>query len=142
MLDKLFCYYGSWAYYRNIGKVATTDLNTTLCTHIIYTFIGITKNAEVKLLDAWLDVTMGGIKNTVALKERNANLKVLFAIGGWNEGAGAFSLIAADADLRKSFGRNAVNFIKEHNLDGMDVDWRYPGDNKGRPEDKVGQIIP
>lgn len=132
------CYYGSWAYYRQgIGKVAPTDLNAKLCTHIIYTFVGLNEAAEVKLLDPWLDISLGGIKNTVALKQVNPNLKVLVAIGGWNQGGARFSIVAGSPSLRKRFAHNAVNFIKEYKFDGMDIDWEYPAGNGGLPQDKV-----
>ncbi|CAD7079161.1 unnamed protein product [Hermetia illucens] len=140
--DKIVCYYGSWAYYRQgIGKVAPTDLNAKLCTHIIYTFVGLNEAAEVKLLDPWLDISLGGIKNTVALKQVNPNLKVLVAIGGWNQGGARFSIVAGSPSLRKRFAQNAVNFIKEYKFDGMDIDWEYPAGNGGLPQDKANFVL-
>ena len=38
----MFCYYGSWATYRpGIGKFDVENIDTSLCTHIIYAFMGL-----------------------------------------------------------------------------------------------------
>lgn len=58
--DKVVCYYGSWATYRvSNGKYDVEDINPNLCTHIIYTFVGLdASNSLVKILDPWNDVTL------------------------------------------------------------------------------------
>lgn len=99
--------------------------------------MGITKDGEVKIIDPSLDIDSEAIKYTVALKKVNPNLKVLVAVGGWNRGAGAFSQIAENPDLRRRFIQNSIDFVQEHKLDGMDIDWRYPAGKEGLPKDKV-----
>lgn len=140
--DKVICYYGSWAHYRSgNGKVSASDLNPKLCTHIIYSFVGITESGGVSILDQWLDIDLGGIKNTVALKNINPKLKVLAAIGGWNQGGYKFSLVAENPTLRAQFVKNVVSFVQQHKLDGFDIDWEYPAGNGGRPQDKVTVVV-
>lgn len=51
--EVIFCYYGSWAGGRiGNGKFSVSDINPNLCTHITYTFIGLSTSGTVKLLDS------------------------------------------------------------------------------------------
>ncbi|KAK2746097.1 hypothetical protein FQN57_003437 [Myotisia sp. PD_48] len=56
--------------------------------------------------------------------------KVL-AFGGWDFSTlpATYQLFrdAVKAENRDKFATNCVNFLKEHNLDGLDFDWEYPG---------------
>ena len=75
---------------------------------------------------------------------QNYNSMILFqvsiAIGGWNEGSKKYSEMVADADKRKNFTESVVAFCKEHNFDGLDLDWEYPGKRGGSPDDKANFI--
>jgi chitinase len=74
-----------------------------------------------------------------ALKKQNPNLTVLVSVGGWL-GSGGFSDAALTAQSRKIFVDSVVAFIQRYHLDGLDIDWEYPGmegaGNRFRPEDK------
>ena len=67
-------------------------------------------------------------------------LQVTIAIGGWNEGSKKYSEMAADSERRKRFVESSVAFCKEHNFDGLDLDWEYPGKRGGSPDDKSNFI--
>ena len=55
------------------------------------------------------------------------NLKVLLALGGWNDSEGdKYSRLVNDPDNRKMFMDSAIGFLKEHNFDGLDLDWEFP----------------
>lgn len=72
------------------------------------------------------------------LKATNPGLDVLVSVGGWL-GSGGFSNMALTAASRARFIESAVAFLTRYNLDGLDIDWEYPGqsgaDNRFRPED-------
>lgn len=74
-----------------------------------------------------------------SLKARNPDLKILVSVGGWTW-SGAFSDAALTKASRKVFIDSAVAFVEKYQLDGLDVDWEYPGlignGNVFRPEDK------
>jgi len=58
-----------------------------------------------------------------------AGVKVLIAVGGWNDGNdSAFETIAVDPGLRQTFVTNLINFAADYDLDGVDIDWEYPDD--------------
>merc|ERR1712142_716789 len=63
---------------------------------------------------------------TVALKEKNPNLKVLVSVGGWTAGGWIFSQMAETHEGRAKFIKSVVHFIKYFGFDGMDLDWEYP----------------
>lgn len=46
------------------------------------------------------------------LKQKHHHLKVLLAVGGWNEGSEKYSKMAGDSELRKKFVQSALQLIK------------------------------
>ncbi|KAK3932974.1 Acidic mammalian chitinase, partial [Frankliniella fusca] len=137
----LVCYVGTWAYYRpGNGKFTPEDIDPDLCTHLVYAFVGITGQGDVSVLDSWLDLpppNLDGYNRFLALKKKNPNLKVLVSIGGWNQGSYTFSTVANNAQLRKTFAQNVLNFVTEHGFDGFDMDWEYPALRGGESTDKA-----
>ncbi len=75
----------------------------------------------------------------VSLKQQNPALTILVSVGGWG-GSGGFSDMALTSASRERFIDSVVHFITQYKLDGLDIDWEYPGlvgaGNTFRPEDK------
>jgi chitinase len=73
------------------------------------------------------------------LKGHNPDLKVLVSVGGWLW-SGNFSDMALTRESRRVFVDSVVEFVRKYQLDGLDIDWEYPGGigagNRFRPEDK------
>jgi chitinase len=73
------------------------------------------------------------------LRREHPDLKVLVSVGGWTW-SGGFSDAALTPESRRRFVESAVRFVLEHDLDGFDVDWEYPGlpgyGNTFRPDDR------
>lgn len=78
------------------------------------------------------------------LKQQNPSLKVLVSVGGWLW-SGNFSDMTFTRQSRALFIESAVKFIEKYNLDGLDVDWEYPGmtgaGNRFRAEDKQNYTL-
>lgn len=74
-----------------------------------------------------------------SLRQQNPALTILISVGGWL-GSGGFSDAALNAETRAIFADSAVALVKMHDLDGVDIDWEYPGvpgaGNRFRAEDK------
>ena len=80
----------------------------------------------------------------VALKQENPSLTVLVSVGGWLW-SGNFSDMALTKTSRDLFIESVVEFINRNHLDGLDIDWEYPGlvgaGNHFRPEDKQNYTL-
>ncbi|WP_205686956.1 glycoside hydrolase family 18 protein [Chitinophaga rhizosphaerae] len=106
-------------------------------THINYAFV------DVQRGEAWLtNIATDTInfRQLNALKSRNPDLKILISIGGWSWSENFSDAVLTDAG-RKLFAHTAVDIIRKYGLDGVDIDWEYPGvageeGNVFRPEDK------
>lgn len=59
----------------------------------------------------------------MALKNKNPNVKILLAVGGWNFGSGPFSDMVQDENLRREFVQQAIEFVRNNQFDGLDLDW-------------------
>ncbi|XP_053688298.1 acidic mammalian chitinase-like [Sabethes cyaneus] len=140
--DKVVCYFGSWATYRvSNGKFDIENINANLCTHIIYSFVGIDPTGyTVKILDTYNDVNLNGFTRFVALKQKNPSVKLLLAVGGWNEGSTSYSNMVASSVTRNAFIQSVVYLLKTYNFDGFDIDWEYPTLRGGIPDDRVNFI--
>merc|ERR1712002_226367 len=147
--EKVVCYFGSWATWRpGNGKFDVEDIDPFLCTHVIFGFAGLSNHTwTIEVLDPWNELCPGdnGGNNCaydrfVALKNFNPDLKVILAVGGWNEGSVDYSVMAADPVKRKTFVDSTIALIQKHRFDGFDMDWEYPGVRGGAPEDKQNFI--
>jgi chitinase len=86
-LERSVCYITNWAQYRS-GSVGGTacqwtpkKLDPTLCTHVNYAFAFMNPDYSLKPVE-WNDESQL-YGETMALKQKNPNLKVLIAVGGW-----------------------------------------------------------
>src|SRR6185503_812291 len=104
-------------------------------THINFAFARIDEGGRVVFQDPKFDAALASL---VALKQQQPALKVLVSVGGWQ--ADGFSDAALSDSSRATFAESAVAFIHQHRIDGIDIDWEYPGQGvagiKFRPEDK------
>lgn len=102
-----------------------------LITHINYAF------AELYVKDGKyngfkLQGSQSRFNSVVALKKKNPKLKILlsFTNGVTNSDNAAgegFSVLAASDEMRKAFAEDCLQFCKEKGIDGIDIDWEYPG---------------
>lgn len=141
------CYLAAWAVYRpERGSYTIEHFDPSLCTHVVYAFAGLDiKTDAIKSLDPWQDLKddygKGGYERITNLKKTNPHLKVTLAIGGWNEGSKNYSMMAADPARRQRFVKQASEFVRKYNFDGLDLDWEYPTQRGGQPADKQNFVL-
>ena len=115
---------------------ALGNLGAEMLTHLNYAFANVTPEGEVVLGRAEDPARLAAL---TALRSKNPNLKILLSVGGWGWSEN-FSDAALTEASREQFAQSAVRLVTEHGLDGLDIDWEYPGqpgeDNVYRVEDK------
>ncbi len=126
--------------YRIVGYVSRwtniEGIDATKVTHLNYAFAQVRGDDTVFLEEPEAPASLLRLRE---LKRINPRLKVLLAIGGW--GAEWFSDAALSDESRCRFVTSAAALMQEHDLDGLDIDWEYPGQrgagNRFRPQDKT-----
>lgn len=93
--------------------------NPETVTHLNYAFGHVNKTFNGVRID-----NEQRLRDIVALKKHDPELKVMLSIGGW--GSGRFSEMADNARRRKAFAKDCARVVKEFGLDGIDIDWEYP----------------
>jgi chitinase len=115
-------------------EAAPPPIDPTKLTHINFAF-GQIEGGKAVLRHPGVAANLAYLRS---LKAKNPRLKVLLSIGGWE--AEGFSDAALSAESRNVFAASVVALLREHSLDGVDIDWEYPGQSvsgiKSRPEDK------
>lgn len=123
------------AYYVPSSSVDVNQLPYQELTHVIFSFTHVIDH-EMKFASEGLSEKLEALVN--ASKE-HPHIKVMIACGGWG-GSGGFSDMVFTAENRKVFVNSVIQFIDKYGLDGLDLDWEYPGlpgiGNTFRPEDK------
>ncbi|MEA1785385.1 glycoside hydrolase family 18 protein [Arenibacter sp. GZD96] len=110
------------AYYVPESPYEPEKIPVEKLTHIIYSFTHVI-DGEMKFRNP--EEAGPKLAALVQQKERNPALKVMIACGGW--GADGFSDMALSEESRTKFIKSAADFIEKYELDGMDMDWEYPG---------------
>ncbi len=111
------------------------DVAAEKLTHINYAFANIQNGG---IVEGFAD-DAENFKVLIGLKAKNPNLKILVSVGGWTW-SGGFSDMALTPESRARFIDSAVAFLRRYKLDGLDIDWEFPGqkgmNNVNRPEDR------
>jgi chitinase len=120
------------------GLIAADSIDVWRLSHINYAFVDIKDNR------AWLHneaTDTINLRKLSELKRINPELKVLISIGGWTWSKNFSDAVLTDTSTQ-NFAASAVAIVSKYNLDGVDIDWEYPGmigdSNTYRPEDKQG----
>jgi chitinase len=127
------------AHYRVVGYLAGWAspplIHPEKLTHINFAFARFGLDGHVALADTRMEANLLRLR---ALKKTNPRLKLIISIGGWQ--AEGFSDAALTDTSRAAFADSAVEFVRQYSLDGVDIDWEYPGQGvagiKYRAEDR------
>lgn len=116
------------AYVTYYGKAIPDPM---LMTHINYAF------AELYVKDGVykgfkLQGNEDRFRQVVALKKKNPNLKISLSFSHTvtnddNSQGGGFSALAKSDEYRKAFAKDCRDFCSKWGIDGIDIDWEFPG---------------
>ncbi|WP_051311467.1 glycosyl hydrolase family 18 protein, partial [Zooshikella ganghwensis] len=104
-----------------------------MLTHINFAFIGINQQGQCDLLEGTDQNKASEVfKQLNTLKQYNPKLKLMFSVGGWafsndaSPTANRFRDAAASDSARKTMASSCIKLMKQHQFDGIDLDWEYP----------------
>jgi len=125
--------------YRGLINVNVSPKKLTI---INYAFVDVRNNR------AWLHreaTDTVNFRRLNELKKQNPALKIMISIGGWTW-SGKFSDAVLTDTSRTAFAASAADIVNKYDLDGVDIDWEYPGrpgleGNIYRPEDKQNYTL-
>ena len=111
-------------------------------THINYAFVNV-QHGQAWLTNLATDTI--NFRNLNALRQRNPDLRILISIGGWSWSEN-FSDAVLTEESRRLCAATSVDIVRKYGLDGVDIDWEYPGvpgeeGNIYRPEDKQNYTL-
>ncbi len=112
-------YYPDWGKW-NTPTYTWKEVPYEKMTHVLWSFISPDSlgNLRGNAIDDPADL------DSMVASAHKVNTKVIISLGG----AGSceyFASVSKDQNLRANFVHNLMNFIKDHNLDGVDMDWEY-----------------
>lgn len=127
--DKVISCYYNMPNMQNInGELLPLNIDPFLCTHINAAFASIAKGIII-LANNKRKV----LQQLRTLKEKNSKLKILISIGGSHDYG--FANMVINHASRKKFIGSIISFLREYQLDGVDLDWEFPG-MSGKPRER------
>ncbi|KAF7556909.1 hypothetical protein G7046_g6170 [Stylonectria norvegica] len=115
-------YFEAWNHDRKCLTMDVDQIDTEKYTHIHFAFGTITSDYKI-------DVSK--VQQRFNLFKTMTGIKKIFSFGGWDFSTkpGTFQILreAVKPRNRDVFQKNLLAFVKEHKLDGIDLDWEYPG---------------
>ncbi|MBK8921291.1 MAG: T9SS type A sorting domain-containing protein [Saprospirales bacterium] len=144
-------YYPGWRWYERGKLVQPATIDYSRYHLIYYAFLSVDADGSLRLTDPWADknLLLGPVNGTKAppgygqsndlgnpafhqagkrfsdYAHKN-KVRFLVSIGGWAHSE-FFSAVAADPVKRAHFASQCATIIQLYNLDGIDIDWEYPG---------------
>ncbi|NJE76965.1 glycosyl hydrolase family 18 protein [Thermococcus sp. ES12] len=138
---RVIVYYISWGRYAR--KFYVSDIPWDKVTHLNYAFLDLKEDGTVTYYDTYADPL--NLEELKEYKEKYPAVKVLVSVGGWTLSK-YFSPVAADPAKRQRFAESVLEIIRKYHLDGVDIDWEYPGgggldSNYASPDDGKNFVL-
>ncbi|KAJ5415834.1 hypothetical protein N7465_004529 [Penicillium sp. CMV-2018d] len=116
-------YYEGYQFKRNCLYQDITQVDHSKYTHLHFGFADISSDYEISINDKTTNYQFHNFKYISGPKR-------IVSFGGWDFStqASTYQILrqGTTALHRKKLATNIANFVKDNNLDGVDIDWEYP----------------
>jgi chitinase len=147
---EVIAYFPSWKWYNRGQLVNPFTIDYRRYTAINYAFFQPNLDGSISPFDPHADKTLllGKIspsappsyarrkdfgkpawhdgESSLVKRAHDRSVKVLISIGGWTM-SDPFPYIAASEEKRKRFAHYCNEMVRVYGIDGIDIDWEYPG---------------
>ena len=136
---RLLCYYTEWSRYGR--KFTTKDIDTQYITTILYAFLNVDAQGNLKVFDPWSTLQIGqdwsnpnsgneiwgNMRELRTLKEKHPHLEILWSVGGWTLST-HINKVLSTAEGRTKLVNESLRILREYPfLDGLDWDIEWIG---------------
>lgn len=115
-------YFEAWNQNRDCLTMNVGQIDPGKYSHVHFAFADVTED---------FNVDISAVEEQFTLFKEMSGLKKIVSFGGWDFSAlpDTFHILreAVKPANRDTFQKNLVAFVEEHDLDGVDLDWEYPG---------------
>ena len=120
------------AYVLGDHKIYANEIDGSKITHINYAFLDV-RNSRMR---SFLRHDRHNLKELRKVRRLYPHINLVVSVGGWTKSAG-FSDMSASKRNRNRFAESVVDYLRTYRLDGIDLDWEYPGQpGAGNPYSK------
>ncbi len=116
--NAVFGYYSSWNFFGYTEKMLETCDVVNLCFGYVTADFKIDTSGVISVIDK-------------VLVAREAGVRVVLSIQGYGAEGKNFSRAAATEEGRITLAESMLRVVEKYHLDGIDIDWEYPGYNTG-----------
>ena len=113
---KVIGYYTSWGE-RNMTKRVLSYL-----THVNYAFPDFSANGSI----GFGNESAARLTRLLDLRGNESTPKISLSIGGWGSSE-TFTVLVRNETIMIKFFEGLLELLLQYNLDGVDIDWEYPG---------------
>ena len=106
-------------------------------THVCFAFGSIATDGTYAV-----NITDTSLMSQLFTAAANNGVKAILSIGGWGYGSSEYSPMVASSESRSLFINSLLSVASEYNINGVDLDWEYPGrpSDEGVPYNATGDI--
>ncbi|EGT34398.1 hypothetical protein CAEBREN_11397 [Caenorhabditis brenneri] len=114
-------------FYEGSGTNEIRESQLGKLTHVIYSSLDMSSKGNIHFRN--YDMRRKFLNLVELARKVNPELKVMISIFDQYSN---FGLLAEEEERRKNFAENIASFILTHDIDGVDIFWRWPSENKCR----------
>jgi GH18 family chitinase len=116
-------YFGAWNDNRPCLNMRVDQIDKSKYTHIHFAFADITPDT--------FQVDISKVQHQFNIFKTMTGIQRIISFGGWDFSAlePTYRILrnAVKPENRNTFRNNLLKFVEDHGLDGVDLDWEYPG---------------